>query len=550
MITCVTDLAWGDTGKGKIVDSIASEYDALVRFNGGPNAGHTVYANGKKMTFHHLPSGMFVDNPPEHIVLSGGMVVNPVDLANEIKKYINTSDDNNENLAKVKNLVLSDRIHCIMPWHIEEDNALSKQSIGTTGKGIGPCYASKMIRTKAIRLGNLLQEIENIDFSEKDKYVEAAKFLNSFVSDERPLLRDLIRLNKNILFESANGIHLDIDHGSYPFVTSSGCGPAYIPQSCGLPNLHIDRIIGITKAYTTRVGNGDLPTEIKEEFIKDSIRVLGKEYGTTTGRSRRIGWLDLDVVKEGVGHTGATEIVITHTDTISKACEMVGIDYFMCKMNNEIIKIPVWKSHENYVYNDNFQNFIRTVEDFIGLSVTMVGTGKDRNDIICLEEEVNKTKKELNKISESFVYDSFYNGLKNLIHSCRERLKEGEKFISSLGYEIPILKYSGMRRMGQTTCIKKLIEDRVFSNVCVFCKDNTHSRFLKDFFINCNLNKNIDVFIFGKPDSYVGKDFRNYDAIIFDNSNVISEQLETEIRHEWFLSKHFYKENAVILLLN
>lgn len=542
MITCVTDLAWGDTGKGKIVDSIAGDYDAIVRFNGGPNAGHTVYANGKKMTFHHLPSGMFVDNPPEYIILSGGMVVNPVDLANEIKKYINTSDNDNNDLANIKNLILSDRIHCIMPWHIEEDCLSSKGSIGTTGKGIGPCYAHKMIRTGAIRLGDLLTSMKDDDFEGKDKYIEAALFLSSFITDERPILRQLIQEHKNILFESANGIHLDIDHGSYPFVTSSGCGPAYIPQSCGLPNLHIDRIIGITKAYTTRVGNGDLPTEIKEEYVKDAIRVLGKEYGTTTGRPRRIGWLDLDVVKEGIGHTGATEIAITHTDTISKACDMVDIDYFMCKMNNSLVKIPVWNSSENYTNSQKFNDFIRIVEDFTGLPVVFVGTGKDRKDVLQLKDYKYIENNQLYDNNEyDNTYDIFYSGLKMLIQSCKNHMSNYSNHLKGT----PILRYTGLRGMGHTRSILNLLKDGVFKNICVFCNNKSTTQYTKKL-LKSNWHSEIDVFCIDNKYSFYGRDFKKYDAIIFDNSFDI---YDIEI-FEAYLIDYCRKEKPLILFLN
>lgn len=370
MLTCVTDLAFGDTGKGKIVDAIAHEYDVVVRYNGGPNAGHTIVVDGNKFSFHNLPSAMFVDNPPDVFVLSGGMVVNPVSLMLEIHKYKH----------KISNLILSDRIHCIMPWHIEEDIANSKDKIGTTGKGIGPCYADKANRVRAIRLGDLRNNLHKIETNEKIAYAEAAEFLDSYICDERFFLREQIKNGANILFESANGIHLDVDHGSYPYVTSSGCGPAYIPQSCGLPNLHLENIIGITKAYTTRVGNGVLPTEIVGP-VAESIRKIGNEFGTTTGRTRRIGWLDLDLIVQGIGHTGATEIAIMHMDTLALACAENNLSYFYAQVDGQPKEFPIWKNKD--IQNDRYaQEFLDFVEEYTGKYVTYLGTGRDRKDLV------------------------------------------------------------------------------------------------------------------------------------------------------------------------
>jgi len=212
MLTCVTDLAFGDTGKGKIVDAITHEYDTLVRFNGGPNAGHTIVVNGEKFSFHNLPSGMFSIHPPKTLVLSGGMVVNPVSLMEEISKFE----------SKITTLLLSKRIHCIMPWHIQEDIAKSQGIIGTTGKGIGPCYADKMNRVRAIRLGTLLTDLQLGDYFEGfEKYLEAANCLHRCMCGDASFLREKVRNDENVLFESANGIHLDIDHGCYPYDTST-----------------------------------------------------------------------------------------------------------------------------------------------------------------------------------------------------------------------------------------------------------------------------------------------------------------------------------------
>lgn len=396
MLTCVTDLAFGDTGKGKIIDAISPDYDIVVRFNGGPNAGHTVVVDGEKHVLHHLPSGIFSN--VKHIVLSGGMVVNPVTLTKEIQDFG----------FCIPKLMLSDRIHCIMPWHIDEDIALCKAAIGTTSTGIGPCYADKMYRTRAVRLGDLfdyLQKpdrfmsemasrhrpgsiingpIDNSVYNEKDlygQYNEASKFLQQFLCDDASFLREAVKREDNILFESANGIHLDIDHGGYPFVTSSGCGPAFIPQSCGLPNLRLDTIIGITKSYITRVGTGKLDTELNDS-MGESIRRIGNEFGATTGRPRRIGWLDLDIVSQGIAKTGATDIAITHLDTLVLACKENNRTTFMVKFKNQMHELDIWETLNDSKFN-KFLDFIKTNLNYCKISY--LGTGRDRKDLITCE---------------------------------------------------------------------------------------------------------------------------------------------------------------------
>lgn len=359
MNTCVVGLGFGDEGKGKMVHILSSEHDYVIRYNGGANAGHTVCCKdcrGSDEVFklHHIPSGAVASNKPI-LVLTHGMVIDPPALWEEIC-YLRKFD-----VDIMDRIFISDKAHCVMPWHLQSD-AKKGGKIGTTRKGIGPCYAEKMNRWNAIRMGELFdklsEERSNKFFTADgllhgsglwDRYYNAAQWLKLMVVDTGELLRKAVAENKNILFESANGIHLDIDFGTFPYCTSSAVGPAAIPQSCGLPNLHLDRIIGVTKAYTTRVGEGPMPSEInttEAECDRDrydpwyksqdragnkfswscdcnwcmahKIRERGNEYGTTTGRPRRIGWLDLDKLEEGVQYTGATEIALMHVDTLSE----------------------------------------------------------------------------------------------------------------------------------------------------------------------------------------------------------------------------------------
>ena len=394
MITACIGLSWGDEGKGKISDLLASENDYIVRYSGGANAGHTIVVEGQKYKFHHLPCGSFAKNKPT-LVLSNGMVINPITLSEEIRSLPSSETTIN----------ISEKAHCVMPWHIASDTKKGSK-IGTTGKGIGPCYADKMHRSYAIRAGNLLEALKE----EKTKrffasdaalhgeglwkqYYEAAQYLDKHLWDTGKLLRNAIKNKRNILFEGAQGIQLDIDHSScFPFCTSSGVGPAAIPQACGLPNLHLDRIIGVTKCYWTRVGHGPFRTEMNqqemdfnpkytneiynsklEKTLGDEIRKLGNEFGTTTGRPRRIGWMDMPILKESLELSGATEIALMHCDTITKFNNLI---YIFDGKN--YIEFNPWGS----AAQNNFQIFKRYIEENTGLPVTITSWGPDREETI------------------------------------------------------------------------------------------------------------------------------------------------------------------------
>ncbi len=414
MFTCATDLGWGDNGKGKVADLLAKDYDIVVRYNGGPNAGHTVKVDGKCKHFHQLPSA------GEVRVLASGMALNPCDLFKEIT----------DNGLDPKDVIISHKAHCIMPWHIAAD-AKKGGKIGTTRRGVGPCYADKMHRWNAIRMGDLCDKLRDEKLNRFfaadsilhgkelwDEYNYAARELKQYIGDAGRYLRQAVSQQKNILFETANGIHLDVDHGTYPYVTSSAVGPAAIPQSCELPNFKLDRIIGIIKCHATRVGEGPFPSEIPqiekytdvgtrcnsdierdcgrldkcpkvelkdkngEEYYGDcncewcishKIREKGAEYGTTTGRPRRIGWFDLDLTKHAVELTGATELAIMHCDTLA------NMDFpIKLKQGDKWIEVEPWKD----VQDTNFWIFAKKITDFIGIPITIISYGADRDDTI------------------------------------------------------------------------------------------------------------------------------------------------------------------------
>ena len=368
----------------------------MVRYNGGPNAGHTVVIHGEKFKFHLFPSGRLA-NKLIVVVLAGGMVIDPIILSQEIAfiagmegKKIETTD-----------LIISDRAHCIMPWHIAADIKKGGK-IGTTRKGVGPCYADKSHRSNAIRMGDLLKAMQNEKLKRFfaadcilhgdelwEKYIAAVEYLAPYIQDEREFLREAVKTKRDILFESANGIHLDVDHGTYPFVTSSGVGPAAIPQACGLPNLHLDRIVGVIKCHSTRVGEGPFPSEVVDP-VAHQIREKGKEYGTTTGRPRRIGWFDVEKTIEAVNLTGAMEVALMHADTLA---DMHKVGY--CYGGGDMEILDGWSDEEVYTLKNisgaplqgtKLLSFVTKIEKDLGIPITMISYGPDRSEMIYRDE--------------------------------------------------------------------------------------------------------------------------------------------------------------------
>jgi len=310
--TCVVGLQWGDEAKGKIVDILTEKHDIVVRYQGGANAGHTVVTGDETYKLSLIPSGIF--RPDVQCVVAGGVVINPAALLEEIDalkaRGIKVGD----------NLMLSDRAHVILPWHFEEDRLIDKQctsgeAIGTTLRGIGPCYRDKVGRSFAIRVGDMYRydfrdritqiveaknsillglggndvELDPVDIFEQ--YHGFAERLKPHVADTTAYLLDAVESGKKVLFEGAQGALLDIDHGTFPFVTSSNSSGVGVSAGSGVPGRYISKVIGIVKAYTTRVGGGPFPTEQDNE-IGQEIRDRGNEYGTVTKRPRRCGWFD------------------------------------------------------------------------------------------------------------------------------------------------------------------------------------------------------------------------------------------------------------------
>lgn len=352
--TCVVGLQWGDEAKGKIVDLIGDKHDFVVRYNGGANAGHTVMFEGKTFKLSLLPTGVLKPNLTS--VIGNGVVVYPPRFLEEVATL------RNGGVTVGDNLKLSHHAHVIFPYHMEEERLAENDAegkIGTTGRGIGPCYQDKVGRRYAIRIVDLMHEAhfrERLAFvvahknrvlsalggpSAKqfdakqlaDEYLGYAAVIRPHVVDSVRLLHDGVDAGKHILFEAAQGSLLDVDHGTVPYVTSSSSLPSGIWPGSGVPAKHLSKIYGVVKAYTTRVGRGPFPTELDDgpEGIGERIRKIGREYGTVTGRPRRVGWFDAMAVRYTAALAGADVITVMLLDVLSglnelKLCNAYELD--------------------------------------------------------------------------------------------------------------------------------------------------------------------------------------------------------------------------------
>jgi len=330
----VVGTQWGDEGKGKITDFLSKKADVIARYSGGDNAGHTIKIGEETYKLHLIPSGIFYKEKTS--VMGNGMVINPKSLVNELKGL-------QERGVDTSNLRISNRAHVILPYHIYQDKveeeARGDKKIGTTCKGIGPCYQDKIARM-GIRIADLLdKEVfeqklrENLEKKNRlfEKYyeVEGLKFedifeeyygygqeIKEYVTDTSKVLNDVLDQGGRVLFEGAQGVMLDVDHGTYPFVTSSNPVAGGVTTGTGIGPSHVSRVVGVCKAYTSRVGDGPFPTELFDE-IGHHIREVGREYGTTTGRPRRVGWFDAVVVRHSRRVSGITDLALNSIDVLT-----------------------------------------------------------------------------------------------------------------------------------------------------------------------------------------------------------------------------------------
>lgn len=414
MADLVVGLQWGDEGKGKIVDLLAKNYDVVVRYQGGHNAGHTIVVNGQKIALHLLPSGVLY--PHCQNIIGNGVVVDPHALLKEIRQF---------GIQELKDrLFISDRAHVILPIHSKLDllreKLKGKEAIGTTGKGIGPGYADKVSRV-GVRMGELRdfislkqkvqfayqelkilaqsmgEEIESLD-SVIDSLQEASKSLAPFVCDSVNFLWKAQGEGKKILLEGAQGSMLDLDHGTYPFVTSSTTISAGACSGSGINVKEVQEIIGIAKAYCTRVGNGPFPSEEFGEIAKE-IQTRGGEFGTTTGRERRCGWFDAVALRYACKLNGCTQIALMKLDVLDgfeeiKVCthyeyngekiDYIPYDYQEVKPIYRVFK--GWRQTCGMKRRGDLpaqaREYIQALEELVGVRISIISTSPDREDTI------------------------------------------------------------------------------------------------------------------------------------------------------------------------
>jgi len=399
--TLILGLQWGDEGKGKIVDALSKEVYAVCRFQGGHNAGHTIKVNDKQTVLHLTPSGIL--HPNVNCVIGNGVVLSLEALDKEINGLIDTG------ITFDNRFYVSSGCALILPSHISIDKIRDKkESIGTTGRGIGPSYEDKIAR-RAVRFGDignqdiLRQKVELLVsyhnrllvelYNEKPHDIEdviseimSYKHLyDKYCTDTQGLIYDWVKDVKSLLFEGAQGTLLDIDHGTYPYVTSSSTTAGGVSTGLGLGPKYIDRIIGISKAYCTRVGEGPFPTELFDDNGK-MLAEKGHEFGATTGRPRRCGWLDLFALKKAVFTNSVTDICLTKLDVMDEFSEIKAcVEY----ENEE----PIYKTFRGWdsstvgisAFEDlpiQAQEYINFIEDFVGCRISYVSTGPSRNQTI------------------------------------------------------------------------------------------------------------------------------------------------------------------------
>jgi len=417
----VVGLQWGDEGKGKIVDFLSEKADVVARYQGGHNAGHTVVIDNEKFILHLIPSGILYKD--KMCLIGNGVVVDPAALIEEIKGL------KERGIEVGKNLFLSKNAHLIMPYHVvmdkENEKLRGSKSIGTTGRGIGPAYCDKIGRG-GIRVADILQPavfkekikanlihinflLENLykvpSFDIEDifnEYMDYAGRLSEYIADTDIIINKMISGNKNVLFEGAQGTLLDIDHGTYPYVTSSNAIAGGACTGLGVGPTKISHVLGVVKAYTTRVGSGPFPTEIKDS-LGDKIRERGGEYGATTGRPRRCGWLDMVILRHSARINGLTGIAITKLDILDgidviKICTSYrhkGKTYeeFPKEINIFEECEPVYEDIEGWSTStmgirdfnklpETAKAYIKKIEKLLEVEVQLISTGQRRDELI------------------------------------------------------------------------------------------------------------------------------------------------------------------------
>lgn len=418
MVDVILGLQWGDEGKGKIVDYFAPQYDIIARFQGGPNAGHTLYVQGKKVVLHQIPSGIFHENTTN--LIGNGVVLDPVTLKRECGSVSEFGIDYR------KNLYISERTNLILPTHRALDKAseLAKgnDKIGSTLKGIGPAYMDKTGRN-SLRVGDMLDKsfisqyiklrlkhqklLDGMNFQEdisawEEEFFEAIEFLRGFkIVNGEYFINDKISQGSTVLAEGAQGSMLDVDFGTFPFVTSSNTISAGVCTGLGVPPQKIRDVMGVTKAYCTRVGSGPFPTELHDE-TGEELRKIGHEFGATTGRPRRCGWIDLVALRFACMINGVTKVIMTKSDVLDAFRELNVCDSYLVNGNktaevpfqmNKLDIKPEWRSFPGWnsditqlrTFDElpvQMKEYVDFINKYLGVGISYISNGPGRDQLI------------------------------------------------------------------------------------------------------------------------------------------------------------------------
>lgn len=430
--TCVIGLQWGDEAKGKLVDILTEDHEIVVRYQGGANAGHTVVAGGQTWKLSIIPSGILREGVT--CVVTGGVVLDPAKVIEEMDGL------ESRGIRMDGKLRFSDRAHVVFPWHLVEDRLLDGSlsgggAIGTTGRGIGPCYRDKVGRSLAIRLGDLYRQdfrsrVEHVvDFKNRlfaswpsdaatvldpavihANYAAYAERLRPHVADTTAYLLDSVEAGRRLLFEGAQGALLDIDHGTFPFVTSSNSSGVGVASGSGVPGRWIDRVIGVVKAYSTRVGGGPLPTE-QDNAVGMHLRERGREYGTVTKRPRRCGWFDAVAARYTARLSGVDELAVMLLDVLGgldelRICSAYEIDgerttQFPSQIDDLSKAVPVYETlpgwHEDLTtardeasLPASARRYVERIGELLGRPVSIISVGPDRAQTIFRDPETTR----------------------------------------------------------------------------------------------------------------------------------------------------------------
>ncbi len=418
MVDVILGLQWGDEGKGKIVDYFTPRYDVVARFQGGPNAGHTLYVNGKKVVLHQIPSGIFHENKVN--LIGNGVVLDPVTLRRECESVASFGIDYR------KHLYIADRTHLIVPTHRALDKASEllkgNEKIGSTLKGIGPAYMDKTGRN-GLRVGDLLDKnftsqyiklrlkhqklLDSMHFNEdisswEEEFLEAIEFMRQFkIVNGEYFINEKISAGQKVLAEGAQGSMLDVDFGTFPFVTSSSTISAGVCTGLGIAPQKIREVMGVTKAYCTRVGSGPFPTELEDE-TGELLRKTGQEFGATTGRPRRCGWIDLVALRYTCMVNGVTQIIMTKADVLDafeqlQVCTSYEINGKKTAevpfQMNRVKIVPEWKSFPGWnsdittirkadTLPEQMKDYVKFINNYLGVQIKFISNGPGREQLI------------------------------------------------------------------------------------------------------------------------------------------------------------------------